>query len=209
MNRQQLTKIAIRALALCMLLSAPVARAADKEAGDQDQVARDMIRALNAYVVYKMGQYESAFEQYLELAEEGSRQGMLNVANMYAQGQGVQKSQEKAFQWYLRAADSGDSISMVEVAMAYEQGKGTDPDPDKAGMWYRRAADAGNSDARWRLGKRLYDQGSEAEGLCFIRLAALESGQPSAQQFLSALEQGSESANVSNRGKCSAPEDQT
>lgn len=186
MNRQRLMGMAVRALALCLLLSGSVARAADNEIGDQDQVARDMIRVLNAYVVYKMGQYESAFEQYLELAEEGSRQGMLNVANMYAQGQGVEKSQEKAFQWYLRAAESGDSISMVEVAVAYEQGVGTGVNKHEAMGWYRKAAEAGNNDARWRLGKRLYDQGRSAEGLCLISEAA-ESGQPTALQFLVGL----------------------
>jgi len=178
--------MAVGALALCLLLSCSVARAAGNETGDQDRVARDMIRVLNAYVVYKMGQYESAFEQYLELAEEGSRQGMLNVANMYAQGQGVEKNQEKAFQWYLRAAESGDSISMVEVAMAYEQGVGTGVNKREAMRWYRKAAEAGNNDALWRLGKRLYDQGRSAEGLCLISAAA-ESGQPTAHQFLVGL----------------------
>ncbi|TGN40582.1 tetratricopeptide repeat protein [Marinobacter confluentis] len=188
MNRRWLTRTAVPALALGLMLSTPVATAADNESDDQDYVTRDMIRSLNAYAVYKMGQYESAFEQYLELAEEGSRQGMVNVANMFAQGQGVEKSQEKAFQWYFRAAESGDSISMVEVARAYDQGLGTDINRHQAVHWYQKAAQAGNNDARWRLGKRLYNEGSTAEGLCLIQ-AAEEGGQPSAQQFLSALKQ--------------------
>lgn len=186
MQRQSVTQTMVRMLLLCLVFSCSLASAGGNEKGGQDQVARDMIRVLNAYVVYKMGQYESAFEQYLELAEEGSRQGMLNVANMYAQGQGVEQNQEKAFQWYLRAADSGDSISMVEVAMAYEEGKGTVLDKNEALRWYRRAAGAGNSDAHWRLGKNLYEQGRIAEGLCLIRMAET-SGQPSAQQFLAGL----------------------
>jgi uncharacterized protein len=188
MNRQWLTRMAIQALALGLLLSPLVVRAANHGFGDQDRVTGNMIRALNAYAVYKMGQYESAFGQYLELAEEGSRQGMVNVANMYAQGQGVEKSQEKAFQWYVRAAESGDSISMVEVARAYDRGVGTGVDRLQARRWYRKAAQAGNNDARWTLGKRLYNEGRSAEGLCLIQ-AAKEEGQPSAQQFLSALEQ--------------------
>lgn len=186
MQRQSATQTMVRMLFLCLVFSCSLASAGGNENGDQDQVARDMIRVLNAYVVYKMGQYESAFEQYLELAEEGSRQGMLNVANMYAQGQGVEQNQEKAFQWYLRAADSGDSISMVEVAMAYEEGRGAVLDKNEALRWYRRAAEAGNSDARWRLGKNLYEQERIAEGLCLITMAAT-SGQPSAQQFLAGL----------------------
>ena len=174
MNRRWINRMAIQALALCLLMStwaeraASAAKASDNQFGDQDRVTGNMIRALNAYAVYKMGQYESAFEQYLELAEEGSRQGMVNVANMYAQGQGVEKSQEKAFQWYVRAAESGDSISMVEVARAYDQGVGTGVDRHQAMHWYRKAAQAGNNDARWTLGHRLYNEGHRAEGLCLI-----------------------------------------
>lgn len=207
MQRQSATQTTVRMLVLFLIFSCSVASAGSDENGDQDKVARDMIRVLNAYVVYKMGQYDSAFEQYLDLAEEGSRQGMLNVANMYAQGQGVEKSQEKAFRWYLRAAESGDSISMVEVAMAYEEGRGTVPDKGEAISWYRRAAEAGNSDARWRLGKRLYDEGSTAEGLCLIRAAAMEGGQPSAQQFLSALERGAGPESASGRPQCLSSDD--
>ena len=142
MNRRWINRMAIQALALCLLMStwaeraASAAKASDNQFGDQDRVTGNMIRALNAYAVYKMGQYESAFGQYLELAEEGSRQGMVNVANMYAQGQGVEKSQEKAFQWYVRAAESGDSISMVEVARAYDQGVGTGVDRHQACLLY-------------------------------------------------------------------------
>lgn len=207
MYRQRAIQITVRVLALGLMLSCPFASAEADKTGDQDQVARDMIRVLNAYVVYKMGQYESAFEQYLELAEEGSRQGMLNVANMYAQGQGVEQSQEKAFEWYLRAAESGDTISMVEVAMAYEEGRGTALDTAKAMTWFRRAAEAGNSDAGWRLGKRLYDEGSRAEGLCLIRVAAVQGGQPSAQQFLSALERGTGQEMASNQPRCLSSSD--
>lgn len=204
MQRHIPTQTTVRMLVLYLIFSCSYASAGVNENGDQDQVARDMIRVLNAYVVYKMGQYESAFEQYLELAEEGSRQGMLNVANMYAQGQGVGQSHEKAFQWYLRAAESGDSISMVEVAMAYEEGRGTVLDKNEALSWYRRAAEAGNSDARWRLGKRLYDKGSRAEGLCLIQQAAVDGGQPTAQQFLLALQPSTGPESKLPRSRCSS-----
>ena len=92
---------------------------------------------------------------------------------------------------------------MVEVAMAYEEGKGTVLDKDEALSWYRRAAEAGNSDARWRLGKSLFDEGRMAEGLCLIRLAAVDGGQPSAQQFLSALGPSAGPENKLPRSRCS------
>lgn len=194
MQRQSATQTMVRMLVLCLIFSCSFASAGDNESGDQDQVARDMIRVLNAYVVYKMGQYESAFEKYLELAEEGSRQGMLNVANMYAQGQGVEQSDDRAFYWYRRSAEDGDVISMVEVARAYDSGRGVQRDTAKAWEWLLRAATAGSEDAQWEIGRRLYDQGNRPDGFCWIRLAAVEGGQPAAQQFLSELKEEEPSA---------------
>ncbi len=159
-------------------------------ADDQTRVAREMIEVLDAYTVYKMGQFELAFERYLKLAEAGSRQGMLNVGNMYAQGQGVPQSHEKALYWYRKSAEAGDAISMAEVARAYAEGLGVAPDPEQAMVWYRKSAELGNPDAQWILGEALYAAGDRDKGLEWIRTAAQRGGQPSAQQFLAALPGG-------------------
>lgn len=159
-------------------------------ADDQTRVAREMIEVLDAYTVYKMGQFELAFERYLKLAEAGSRQGMLNVGNMYAQGQGVPQSHEQAIYWYRKSAEAGDAISMAEVARAYSEGLGVAPDPKQARAWYRKSAESGNPDAQWILGKQLYKEGDRNRGLEWIRTAAERGGQPSAQQFLAGLAPG-------------------
>ncbi|MBL3558859.1 MULTISPECIES: tetratricopeptide repeat protein [Marinobacter] len=111
------------------------------EADQQMGVAREMVRVLEAYAVYKMGQYDLAFERYQALAEAGSQQGMYNLANMYAAGQGVEQSDDKAFEWYLKAAEAGDRLSMAEVARAYAGGIGTEPDPARADYWQAKVAD--------------------------------------------------------------------
>ncbi|MDX1634254.1 MAG: tetratricopeptide repeat protein [Marinobacter sp.] len=165
-----------------MGLTAPV------QADDQQtEVAREMIQVLDAYTVYKMGQFELAFERYLKLARAGSRQGMLNVGNMYAQGLGVPQSHENALYWYRKSAEAGDAISMAEVARAYEEGLGVAPDPELAMSWYRRSAEKDNPDAQWVVGRAMYQQGQHQEGLAWIRKAAQQGGQPSAQQFLAGL----------------------
>ncbi len=160
--------------------------------GDDEQlgVAREMIGVLNAYAVYKMGRYDEAFEQYRVLAEKGSRQAMLNVANMYAQGLGTEQSDTLAFRWYLEAAKAEDAIGMVEVARAYEQGRGVDKDATMAEHWYLESAKAGNAEAQWIIGKRLFDSGEYEVGLEWIRLAANE--EMAARKFLSKLERVSE-----------------
>ncbi|KPP97971.1 tetratricopeptide repeat protein [Marinobacter sp. HL-58] len=128
-------RIAMAAGLLIML--PPVVQGDDAE--QQMGVAREMVKVLEAYAVYKMGQYDLAFERYEALAEAGSRQGMYNLANMYAAGQGVEKNESRAFEWYLKAAEAGDRPSMSEVARAYAEGIGTESDPAKAEYWRTRA----------------------------------------------------------------------
>jgi TonB family protein len=54
---------------------------------------------LDASEAYQNQDYESAFEQYLELAHLGNTQARYNVAVMYFQGQGVAKNLNKAYGW--------------------------------------------------------------------------------------------------------------
>ncbi|MFO8140569.1 MAG: sel1 repeat family protein [Marinobacter sp.] len=130
---------ALKTMALTVLIAlAPHATTASAS-DDQLRVARDMIRTLEAYAVYKMGQYDQAFERYLALAEDGNRQGMLNVANMYSEGKGVAQSDSKAFGWYRSAAEVGDRIAMEQVARAYRMGKGVQESPERARYWEIRA----------------------------------------------------------------------
>lgn len=156
-------------------------------ATSQDRVAKEMVQVLEAYAVYKMGQYDEAYSRYLKLAKAGNRQGMLNLGNMHAAGQGVDQNQAKALQWYQRAAEAGDGSGMFEVARAYEHGLGTTTDKAIAWDWYRRSAEADNSTAQWLLGKHLYEQGEQLQGLSWIRTAAGQGEHP-AMQFMTTLD---------------------
>lgn len=124
--------------AICLMLVPPGAYADESE--QQMGVAREMVKVLEAYAVYKMGQYDLAFERYRALAKDGSHQGMYNLANMYANGVGVEQSDTKAFEWYLKGAEAGDKLSMSAVAQAYAKGLGTEVDPSRADFWQAKAA---------------------------------------------------------------------
>ena len=132
MPRQNATNRTAMVLSFLMVLS-PVVHSDESE--QQMAVAREMVKVLEAYAVYKMGQYDLAFERYQALAEAGSHQGMYNLANMYANGVGVEQSDAKAFKWYLKAAEAGNKLSMSEVAKAYAEGLGTEADPIQADFW--------------------------------------------------------------------------
>ncbi len=129
-----------RAVAVSILVLLPHAAHSD-ESEQQLGVAREMVRVLEAYAVYKMGQYDLAFERYQALAEAGSHQGMYNLANMYAAGLGVEQSDAEAFRWYLKAAQAGNRLSMEEVARAYADGTGIEANPIQAHHWQARAAE--------------------------------------------------------------------
>lgn len=151
----------------------------------QERIARDMIQVLEAYAVYKMGNFGEAFERYQALAEAGNHQGMLNLGNMYAAGLGTEKDVSQALRWYRQAAEGGDAIGLYEVGRAYDQGLGVSADPQQALAWYRRAADLDNSTAQWALGLQLYQRGETLEGLRWVRAAA--PSEPAAARFLSRL----------------------
>jgi hypothetical protein len=164
-----------------MLVTTAVAN--DDVEREQQRIAREMIQVLNAYAVYKMGQYEEAFSRYKVLAEAGNQQGMLNVANMYAKGLGVEQNPSLAFAWYQRSAEAGDAISMLELAQAYRHGQGVEADETRALYWFRQAANAGEPDAQWQLARHLMAEGDADEARLWAERAAHQ-GQVAAQQFL-------------------------
>ncbi len=112
------------------------------EQDDQLGVAREMVGLLEAYAVYKMGQYDLALDRFQKLADQGSFKAMYNLGNMYSDGLGVSQSHVKAFHWYRRAADAGHHQSMLEVAHALEEGKGVEQDKNRADRWRARASES-------------------------------------------------------------------
>ncbi|MDL0430401.1 tetratricopeptide repeat protein [Marinobacter sp. TBZ242] len=138
MTPRHATSLIAMAAGFMMLLP----QAAHSDDSDQQLgVAREMVRVLEAYAVYKMGQYDLAFERYQALAEAGNHQGMYNLANMYAAGLGVEQSDSEAFRWYLKAAEAGNRLSMAEVARAYADGTGVEANPIQAHYWQVMAAE--------------------------------------------------------------------
>lgn len=148
-----------------------------------DRVSREAVEALEAYAVYKMAQYPEAYRRFLELADKGNVQGMLNAANMLQAGLGTARDEAAALDWYRKAAESGSAIGMFYTAMAYLHGRGAAVDKKRARQWMLRAAEAGSTEAQLEYGKLLMQQGSGDEGLAWIRRAA-ENGDSVAAVYL-------------------------
>jgi tetratricopeptide (TPR) repeat protein len=151
-----------------------------------DKASREAVESLEAYAVYKMARYDEAFRRFMGLAEKGNVQGMLNVANMLASGQGVEQNVAAAFDWYARAASQGDALGMYYTGQAYERGLGTDMDLGTAQVWYQKAAIANSTEAQLALGKLLRQQGQTEQGIRWIQAAA-DAGDVRAQRYLMAM----------------------
>lgn len=73
--------------------------------------------------------------------------------------------------WHPLAA-RGDPDAMYNLGQAYRLGRGVPTDLAKAQLWYTRAARAGHLDAQASLGILLFQNGTRAEGLRWLRTAA-------------------------------------
>lgn len=140
-------KVAHLAIVAALLAGLPAVGSAQ----DQDG-SRDGVRNLEAYAVYKMGRYDEAKKIWEELAAKGNTTAIINLANMFEQGQGVTEDRKQAFTFRLQAAELGDARAQHEVGLAYEKGTLVPRDIDKAGHWLMKSADQGYADGQFAYG---------------------------------------------------------
>ena len=96
---------------------------------------------------------EQNFLNCMKVAEQGDADAQYIVANMYNNGEGVDKDEPKAVVWYLKSADQDNDLAQYGLGVMYEYGLGgLAKDANEAYEWYRRAADNGNYFAQNKLG---------------------------------------------------------
>ena len=155
----------LSALLICLLpFTAPMAFADDFGA-KPDKVSVQAVRNLEAYAAFKMGQYDKARDMWEQLAAEGNTTAMVNLSNMFEQGQGSIKNPVEALEWTKRAAQSGDTRAQVDLGWHYERGNGVERDIHQAAFWFRQAAQQGDRDGAFNLGIMLatdYGNGTQS-----------------------------------------------
>jgi TPR repeat protein len=72
--------------------------------GVRDKESVEAVESLNAAAVYKMSDYETARQSWLAVADRDNTSAMIDLANIYEQGQGVPRDLTKAVQWLEKAA---------------------------------------------------------------------------------------------------------
>lgn len=168
------------ALALPLLLAAVPAHA-------------DFAQGVKAY---EAGEFKTAYDAWLPLAEKGDVAAMRNIGHLYRWGQGVDKNIEEAMRWYRKAAESGFSRAQANLAAIYLQGdEGVPVNYEEALKWFAAAAIQGLAVAQYNLGL-MYELGlgvekSEPRALGWYNIAA-KAGQQEAIDRLSQLVRNTE-----------------
>lgn len=91
---------------------------------------------------YNNGNYDVAFQKFMQAAVNGAPAAMHDVSICYNNGQGVEKDPKLSFEWALRAANLGFSLACQEVAGKYATGNGVYFDLDQAFEWQKKAIEA-------------------------------------------------------------------
>jgi TPR repeat protein len=98
------------------------------------------------------GDYKSAMELLIPLAESGNADALGNLGNAYAFGRGVDKDLVKAYGYWSRAADKHLGQAMFNIAVLYWTGQGSfTKDEAKAAAWYKKAAEHRHDQAMFTL----------------------------------------------------------
>ncbi len=102
---------------------------------------RELLRQYQAgFQANQQGDYATAHEKLVPLAEQGSSAAQIFVGFMYENAQGVPKDEAAAANWYREAAERDNMIAQVRLAIIYRDGRGVPQDSVKALAWASMAA---------------------------------------------------------------------
>ena len=111
----------------------------------------------NPETAYKRGDYGTAFNFFIPLAEQGDAEAQYKLGTMYANGLFVPKNDAVAIEWYRKAAEQGIPGAQLDLGFMYYNGQGVPQDYAEAVKWFRKAAEQGNAIAQNNLGAMYYN----------------------------------------------------
>ena len=95
----------------------------------------------DALEAYNKKDYQTAFQIYKSLAEQGNPRAQNNLGNMYDVGLGVEQDLKQAAAVVQKAAEQDHQIAQYNLGNMYDVGQGLPQDFDEAKKWYTRAAE--------------------------------------------------------------------
>ena len=96
---------------------------------------------------FEKGDYETAFNLWLPLAENGDSNAQNYLGIIYSLGLGKERNIKKSLEWYERAAKAGHADAQRNYGDMINYGRGTRKDNYQAYKWYFAASQQGNKKA--------------------------------------------------------------
>jgi TPR repeat protein len=105
-----------------------------------------------AWAAYARGDYETALQEFLPLAEQGTPSVHFALGFVYEHVKGAPQNDVEAVKWYRRAAEQGHGEAQHNLGIMYANGRGVARDDAEAVAWYRKAAEQDIAKALVNLG---------------------------------------------------------
>lgn len=103
--------------------------------------------------------YSEALRWFSMAAEQGSALAQYNLALLFENGLGTERSLADAATWYQRAAHMGHAGAQLNLGYIYEHGLGVNQSMTRAKELYMAAANSGDPVAQHNLGLMLVSEG--------------------------------------------------
>ena len=107
-------------------------------------------------LAYEKGDYGTALQIFIPVAEKGDSIAQFHLAKMYREGKGVSKDYKAAVKWFNLSAAQGNAVAQYHLGVAYSFGLGVVPDYEIALKWYLKSAEQGNAFAQHHLSLLYY-----------------------------------------------------
>ena len=110
------------------------------------------------WAAYARGDYETALQEFLPLAEQGTANAHFTLGFVYEHIKGDALNDVEAVKWYRRAAEKGHAQAQHNLGLMYANGRGIARDDAEAVRWYTKAAHQDIAKAQVNLGS-MYQRG--------------------------------------------------
>ena len=153
-----------------------------------------LIEQTLADIYYRKNEFTTdrrlAFNIYLECANKGIIESMVEVALMYRDGIGTEYNTSKAAWWFQKASDLNHDGAMFELGNMYLKGNGVERNIEKSIQLLERSAILGNKNSQYLLG-RIYYEGIVVikdldKAINYLKLSS-EKGNPNASTLLNQI----------------------
>jgi len=132
--------------------------------------------------------FESAHRMLCKSADLGLAKAMVNCAQLYQTGRGLEQNTKKALEYYQKAMDLEFSSAFVELARMYSEGVATEKNDIKAHELLKLASELGNVAGLYHMGLAAetgeFDGKDLQRGHMYFNLASARGHEPSKEAMM-------------------------